>query len=83
MKIELYYYEQCPFCHMVTSKISDLGLDQSIEFKNTLESAEHRDFHQKKTGRTTVPCLYIDGNPLFESRDIMTWLETNREKIKK
>ena len=66
---------------MVTSKISDLGLDQSIEFKNTLENPSHREFHQNKTGRTTVPCLYIVGEPLFESRDIMTWLEQNKEKI--
>lgn len=82
MKIELYYYEQCPFCHMVTSKISDLGLNQFIELKNTLEEPKHREFHQNKTGRTTVPCLYIDEKPLFESRDILAWLENNKDKIK-
>jgi glutaredoxin 3 len=67
---------------MVTSKINDLGLNQSIEFKNTLEEPKHREFHENKTGRSTVPCLYIDGNPLFESRDILAWLENNKDKFK-
>ena len=67
---------------MVNSKINSLGLDQSIEFKNTLEDPEHREFHQNKTGRSTVPCLYIDGEPLFESGDILNWLESNKDKIK-
>ena len=35
----------------------------------------------KQTGRNTVPCLYIDGKPMFESRDIAAWLETNKDKI--
>jgi len=38
---------------------------------------------KKDTGRTTVPCLYIDNNPMFESYDIMEWLKTNKDKLEK
>lgn len=28
-------------------------------------------------GKTQVPCLVIDGKPLYESLDIIEWLKTN------
>jgi len=83
MKLELYYYDQCPFCAMVLRKIQELSLSKYITFKNILESSDARDFHQKTTGRSTVPCLYIDDKPLFESRDILIWLEENSSLIAK
>lgn len=82
MNLDLYFYTQCPFCMMVLRKIEALGLTDHINFKNTLEEPKNREFHKQKTGRTTVPCLYIDGEPLFESSDIMEWLEKNVTKIK-
>lgn len=81
MKLELYYYEQCPFCQMVLRKIKDLNLSEKVSYKNTLEDPKNRDFHVKTTGRTTVPCLYIDSKPMFESRDICNWLEANQKNI--
>lgn len=81
MKLELYYYQQCPFCHMTLVKIKELGLEESIEFKNTLEGPQFRKEHMERSGRTTVPCLYIDGEPMFESQDIMNWLESNKDNI--
>ncbi|MAZ49886.1 MAG: glutaredoxin [Halobacteriovoraceae bacterium] len=82
MKLELYFYSQCPFCMMVLRKIESLGLGEKIEFKNTLEVPQNREDHKEKTGRTTVPCLYIDGEPMFESADIIDWLEKNQSTIK-
>ena len=81
MKLDLYYYEQCPFCQMVLRKIKSLELQSKIQFKNTLEDSTHRDFHMKNTGRSTVPCLYVDDKPMFESSEIMNWLEENHTKI--
>jgi glutaredoxin len=81
MELKLYYYNQCPFCRIVTSKIQQLGLEGKITFCNTLESQEHAQFHMQQTGRNTVPCLYIDGKPMFESRDIAAWLEKNKDQI--
>lgn len=67
---------------MVVNKIKELDLEEKVTFKNTLEDPAHRQFHQNKTGRTTVPCLYIDDEPMFESRDIMQWLEENQAKLR-
>lgn len=81
MTLKLYYYDQCPFCQLVLRKIQELNLGDKIEFCNTLENPEHRKYHTEKTGRTTVPCLYIDDEPMFESRDIVNWLDSNQSKI--
>ncbi|MDH5414012.1 MAG: glutathione S-transferase N-terminal domain-containing protein [Flavobacteriaceae bacterium] len=81
MKLELYYYKQCPFCRYVTNKIEELNIQDKIEYKNTLEVSEYRQEHLSITGRTTVPCLYINGTPLFESQDIMKWLEDNKSSL--
>ena len=81
MKLELFYYSQCPFCAMVLAKIKSLNLESKITFKNTLENPEFRKFHNETTGQNTVPCLYIDDKPMFESSDIMSWLEKNQTKI--
>lgn len=66
---------------MVLTTIKDLKLQDKIEFKNTLTDPVNRANHLKKTDRTTVPCLYINGEPLFESSDIMKWLKDNKDNI--
>jgi glutaredoxin len=82
MKLELYYFTQCPFCQMVLRKIDSLELQDHIQFKNIHEDREAQKFHQEATGRSTTPCLYIDGKPMFESSDIVSWLDQNVQKIK-
>jgi glutaredoxin len=81
MKLELYYYPQCPFCHRILQKVEALGLQNSIVLKNTNQDSAARSFHLKTTGRSTVPCLYIDDKPMFESSDISAWLEQNQKTL--
>lgn len=82
MKLELYYYPECPYCQLVLRKIDSLKLSDKIELKNVRTDAENRKLHIEKTGRQTVPCLYIDNSPMFESMDICEWLEDNQDAIK-
>ncbi len=81
MKLDLYYYDECPYCQRVLRVIQELKL--KINYCNTRKSTEHRDFHLKTTGMTQVPCLYIDGKPMFESMDIIDWLKANQANIPK
>ena len=34
------------------------------------------------TGRATVPMLKIDGEPMFESADIVAWLRANHDRLR-
>ncbi|MCO4744984.1 MAG: glutathione S-transferase N-terminal domain-containing protein [Proteobacteria bacterium] len=69
----LYKYDSCPFCRRVYRTIDQLGVN--VEYRDIRSDFTHRQALLAKTGRATVPCLYIDGEPMFESADIMRWLE--------
>lgn len=66
----------------VLRKIEELGLEKKIELKNIRTDVQNLHTHLRKTNRSMVPCLYIGGEPLFESDDINEWLEANQDKLK-
>ena len=67
-------FDACPYCKTVARAIERLGID--VPVSDTRRDPTAAQQHRQKTGRTQVPCLYIDGFPLFESRDIVDWLES-------
>lgn len=81
MQLELYYYDECPYCQIVLEAIEETGLQDKISFKNTRKDPRNREKLVADTGRGTVPCLYIDGKPMHESRDIANWLRANASKL--
>lgn len=81
MKLDLYYYDECPYCQLVLDAIDDLSLNSKIKLCHVRKDSKHREYHLKTTNRTTVPCLYVDDKPMFESRDIAHWLKANQKKI--
>ena len=80
-KLELYYYESCPFCMYVLDVIEDNKI--KVEYKHVLNDPANMQKLVQDTGRRTVPCLYIDGSPMHESRDIIAWLENNLDNLEK
>jgi len=73
----LYYFEPCPFCQKVLLVIDELHLDEKIEFRDTLEQPQFRDELVQLNGKTQVPCLVINGEPMLESDDIIAYLKEN------
>ena len=65
----------CPFCVKVEKYIENRNLN--IPQKNTIADMEARRELISLTGKTQVPCLVIDGEPLLESNDIIQWFEEN------
>jgi glutaredoxin len=73
----LYKFDTCPYCVRVFRALDGLGVAVAMEDVRTDPAA--RRALQQATGRTTVPCLFVDGQPLFESSDIVSWLEAYAE----
>jgi len=71
-ELALYKFNACPYCARVQRVVTELGV--KVELRDVRSDAKHRQTLAADTGRTTVPCLYIDGQPLFESADIVAWL---------
>ena len=66
---------------MVLREIDQLKLD--VDLRDISTGQEHLQKLVGDTGRRTVPCLYIDNKPMFESSDIMNWLQENSSNLKK
>lgn len=71
--LALYKYDSCPFCARVLRTLGKLP-EVEVELRDTLREPQHRRDLVERTGRTTVPCLFIDDVPFFESADIVDWL---------
>jgi glutaredoxin 3 len=80
-KLELYYFDECPYCHIVLEAIDRLNLRSQVKFINTIRDPKAKKKLIDDTGRGTVPCLYIDDHPMHESRDIIRWLESYAREI--
>ncbi|MFT6143750.1 MAG: glutaredoxin [Myxococcota bacterium] len=73
--LALYKFDSCPYCRRLFPTID--RLDVNVEYRDTRADANWRKDLMEKTGRTQVPCLMIDGKPLFESSDIAAFLTQN------
>ena len=76
-ELVLYKYDACPYCRRVMQLIDKLGLEDTIEYRDTRRDPKWRSDLIEQTGRTQVPCLFIDGKAMFESGDINNWLQSN------
>jgi glutaredoxin len=78
VELVLYKFDGCPFCRRVHRAIDQLGVD--IEYRDVRVEPRWRADLLERTGRTQVPCLFIDDEPMFESLDIVDWLERSFDR---
>lgn len=80
-ELDFYYFDACPYCQRVIRVIEKHKIKV-----NWIDIYEDTNALQKLvyiTGKKTVPCLFINGDPMHESLDIMAWLEKNLDKLTK
>ena len=80
-QLDFYYFEACPYCQRVINVIEKHKI--KVNWLNIHKDAAHAKKLLAVTGRTTVPCMFIDEKPMFESLDIMKWLENNLDSLDK
>lgn len=71
--LELYVKNGCPWCHKVLSFME--ANDIELPLHNLDESEADREHLIEVGGKRQVPCLLIDGKPLYESSDIIDYLK--------
>ena len=77
--LELYKFDACPYCQRVMKVIEEKKI--KVTYLDIYENTNNMQKLMLITGRKTVPCLFIDGDPMFESLDIIQWLENNLERL--
>lgn len=73
--LTLYHFDACPYCRRVRDYLDQVGL--KIPMKDTMRDPAAREELRQFGGKTQVPALLIDDQMLYESRDIIAWLEEN------
>ena len=76
MDLKLFMFETCPYCRKVIREIEEEGRSD-IEYHDIRKNEEDRRTLVDVGGKQQVPCLFIDGTPLYESDDIIKWLKNN------
>ena len=79
MILELFKKDTCPYCQRVMNYISSVGR-RDVVYKDILEDREAEQTLITVGGKKQVPCLFIDGKPLYESLDIIQWLKAHPEE---
>lgn len=79
MTLELFKKESCPFCRKVMNYIDEAGRTD-IVYRDIIEDKANADTLVKVGGKFMVPCLFIDGEPMYESMDIIEWLQAHPQE---
>lgn len=73
----LYYKPKCPYSQKVLDFLKTTG--KEIPLKNVENDAKAKDELLHLGGKHQTPCLFIDGKPLYESADIIDWLQQKKD----
>ena len=73
MKLDLYMSPSCPYCRRVMAMIDASGR-KDVVYHNIHANETDRQTLIRVGGKEQVPCLFIDGKPMYESQDIIDWL---------
>ena len=79
MKLELFMFDTCPYCQRVMREIESSGRTD-IELHNIHENYLDKVRLIEEGGKEQVPCLFIDGKPMYESLDIIDWLKAHPQE---
>ncbi len=74
MDLKLYYKETCPFCQKVLRFIKNKNIE-GVELVDIKADEANEQYLIEKGGKDQVPCLFIDGEPMYESMDIIKFLD--------
>jgi glutaredoxin 3 len=74
LELVLYMFPSCPYCQRVLRRAKELAL--ALPLRDIRQDPQALQELQRVGGKTTVPCLFINGQPMYESLDIVRFLET-------
>lgn len=73
--IALYYKPSCPHSQRVLAYMKSHNI--SIPLKNVAASPQAKEELKILGGHLIVPCLIVDGTPIYNDTDIIAWLKSN------
>lgn len=78
LDLELYKFDSCPYCVKVMRVVDKLKVP--VTMRDIMQDPSAARKLVQVGGDDQVPCLFIDGKPMYESDDINAFLEENFAK---
>ena len=76
MTLILFKKDTCTYCRKVMKYMEEAGRTD-IVCRDIVQDAEAEKELIAVGGKRQVPCLFIEGEPLYESTDIIEWLKAH------
>lgn len=73
--LQLYVLQQCPYCNKVRKYLEENNVD--VEIKD-VANPDYQAELMEIGGKDQVPMLLVNGDPMYESDDIIGWFEENK-----
>jgi glutaredoxin len=77
MDAKLYHLEGCPYCRRVRDFIAHRRLEPFVACLEVSQDPDAFERLVQLTGRSQVPVLEVDGEPIVGSDVIIDWLDEN------
>lgn len=77
--LNLYYSGHCPYSKKVLNYL--YVIHKKVPLTDVQNNPEAKDYLRTHGGLMQVPCLFIDGKPLYESDDIIQWLSEHQDLL--
>ena len=77
--IALYYSPKCPHSQKVLSYLRSENI--KIPLKDVTRDSVAKEELRTTGGHLIVPCLIVDGKPIYQDDDIIAWLGSHRKTI--
>ncbi len=74
--LRLFTTTYCPFCERVKKFMEENSIT-GVEVINIDKDPAMKDYLLEKGGKKQVPCLFVGEEPMYESQDILDYLEKN------
>jgi glutaredoxin 3 len=74
----LFYSSQCPYCHDVLNYLNKIH--KQVPMKDVVTN--HQAYEElANLGQVMVPCLLIDGKPIYDSTAVIQWLSQHQDLL--
>ncbi len=77
--VVLYYTPQCRYSQEVLQYLNQVH--KTVPMVNVENNAQGKEELRKAGGAMRVPCLVIDGEPLYDSDAIIRWLSIHQDEL--
>lgn len=79
--IALYYSPRCPHSQKVLSYLNTTDL--SIPLKDVTKSSVAKEELRETGGHLIVPCLIVNGSPIYNDHAIIEWMSDHHDQLPK